>query len=622
MKVAKRKKSPKGTARTANKKPASKKATKKKTTKKKATKKKATKKKATKKKATKKKATPRTAHLKVPSKPRKGAAQQKTRKPRRGAKKATKRSPKRPKRKAVATKSEKVITVSMDSLLKGLAPDQDPDQARPVRMTGDPLLDILIAGDVLNEDMAEWAQAHQAEHGVPLDTALLELDLIDEAELLNGLESCLGMTTARPHDLLRLDPEVAKTLPESFSSSFSLSPLRLHGKELVALVVSPLDEGSLEDLHNLFGLEVRQLAAPSHFLALARDKLYGTGIDERSRTLEARLAQRRAAPDMQRVLANVLQAATLNSAIADLLDFAAHLLEFVCIMVGREGELRVAAVRTAKGAAHQKVLHKPLQQTPRGGQPPSKSLALPGPGCSLAAAFRQGGYFVGPLEGTGADQVFYRALERPPPRWAFLAPIPTAGDSQVFFYADNGPRGIATRWVAELTLLTSRLGQRGGDREEQSSVTSVDEAFQRLFDRQEAPRIVSSGTSGPPAALTNAEQTALDRLRQAAAEAGCEIDLFVDQLLDKRNIRPVPEDATTLVGEVKDLFDKLTTDIPAQLARGMETAFREMVPRLAAAPPAGSRPATGAGIVRKEEAGPREVPSYRSKRRKTKRVKL
>ena len=104
------------------------------------------------------------------------------------------------------------------------------------------------------------------------------------------------------------------------------------------------------------------------------------------------------------------------------------------------------------------------------------------------------------------------------------------------------------------------------------------------------------------------------------------LDLLVDELLKERKVRPAQRDTAALVGEVKELFEKLATDIPTQMARGMETAFRDLAPRIASAPPPAAaygvqRPVANVGLVRKD-SGPREVPSYRSRRRKTKRVKL
>jgi len=358
--------------------------------------------------------------------------------------------------------------------------------------------------------------------------------------------------------------------------------------------------------------------AASHYLALAESKVFGTDLDPRTLELETRLARRRGVQDIQGVLASVLQAATFPSAVSDILDFASGILEYACFLVYRRGHLQVAASTGQKNK-------------------PGNAVALPVEDGALGAAIRQGGYFVGPLGNSPADRSFCQALGRTLPRWAFLAPISTTGEKRVFFYADNAERGIATRWVAELSLLTSRLGQRTSQNQSsdvRAKPTSKEgQDFLLEFERQVTQRITTaakpedSGTVPEPE-RPEAEQGVLIRLKQAAAEAGMELSEFVDELLAGRRAQPAVADTSALVGEVRDLFQKLASDIPAQLARGMETAFREMVPRIAGGTPQpqsaqfGARPPASGGIVRKESTAPREVQDYRNKRRKSRRVKL
>jgi hypothetical protein len=470
----------------------------------------------------------------------------------------------------------------------------------------DPLIGELVASGILNEAAVGWARAHSLESGVPLDTALLELDLVDEEDLLGGLESGYRLTAARPGDLIGFSPRIGEMLPEGFGQTFGLCPVRLSGNRLIALVESPLPPQTVEELGDLFNLEPRQLVAPSHYLALARAKVYNAPVDPRTRDLEARLAKRRGASEVKYRLASASSGAMLTSAIADILDFAACLLEHSCFFEGRGSELRAVTIQDSRLSY---------------GRP----LAVPETDCPLGAALRYGGYFVGPIAGSPAECRLFRALGRLLPRWGMAVPVPAADDHRLVLYADNGPRGIATSWIAKLTLLTSRLGQLGAgrsDAEAGGSAATFEEAFGKLVDSAAEP----DREQPAPDPWTPGEQAAMIRLRQAAAGAGLTVEALVDELLREKSIQSPPEDgedAASLVGEIKVLFEKLASDIPAQLARGMETAFSRMAPRLAAEPPAVAKtPKTaGVGLVRKESAE-REVPSYRSRRRKSKRVKL
>ncbi len=480
------------------------------------------------------------------------------------------------------------------------------------------LLEKLSAGGELDPAALDWARAHQAVHGGTLDSALLELDLIDEESLLRGLESCFGLPAALAEDALSADPEVGKRIPRSLSEALAMCPVRITKGELVALVERPLSDRWVEELR-LAGLGVRQLVAPAHYLDLARGRVYGPPTAERARELEVRLAPRREAAEVGQLVASIEHAQTMAAATVIVLDFAATRLNYSCFLVSNGRMLRVGAVS--------------------GGERGSKEqFPVPPTTCTFGAAIQYGGYFVGPIAGTQADHDFYRALSRPLPRWAFVAPVPMAETLAVVFYADNGPRGMATRWIAELTLLVARLGQharalsdRGRQRVKRTDPPPASTIPDTVPARVSKPPLAS----GPTGGLTAGEGAAIDRLRLAAGEAGMTLEAFVDELLTRAGSPSSEDSSTALAGEVRGLFEKLATDIPTQLAKGMEAAFRNMGPRLSqattvagASAPATARsapsrppPAANVELVRKGNAT-REVASYRSRRRRSKRHKL
>ncbi len=493
----------------------------------------------------------------------------------------------------------------------------------------DALLSELTARGVVDSTGADWALARQAERGGSVDSSLLELDLIDEDELFRGLAACTGLPAVELADIPSADPEVGKRLPLGFTRSFRMCPLALDGGRLKALVEAPLSGDSVQELREVFGLEVDQHIAPAHHVALARGNVYDAPVDERTLELEARLARRRTS-DVRHAMEQLAGVTTLGSAAGAVLDFAAELLEFGSFLVPIDNRLRVVASRTT-------------------GVVPNEQVPSPPSDCTLSASIQHGGYFLGPIAGNEADRAFYAALGRPVPRWAFVAPFRVTPESRGLFYADNGSRGLAKRRVAELTLLVARLSQRAGDwrrsvRWDEWASEAESALDSRILQSEPAPAPAPAPEPEPepepalepapapepapepaPAPVLAApEQRALDRLRQAAEAAGKPVDELVDELL-RKDTAPAP---MALAGEVKGLFEKLATDIPAQLARGMESAFRDMMPRLSSvAPPsapAAARPsaASAVDLVVRKDAAPREVPSYRSRRRKSKRVKL
>ena len=452
-----------------------------------------------------------------------------------------------------------------------------------------PLLDKLIARGDLYPVAAGWARAHQNERGGTLDSALLDLDVIDEEGLLKGLESCLSMTAATPADLAAIDPELAEQLPKDIRLHTSMCPVRLSGEQLVAMARAPLSDKLLEKLRAL-GLQVRQLVAPAHYVALARGRVFGSRVNDHTEALEARLARRRDV-DLQRVLAKVAEAPEMVSATAAVLDLSASLLDFCCLFEVLDEGLRVLAAR--------------------GGLALTGPFPVPDGDCTLAATFQRGAKFAGPLAGSDLDRRLYQALRRPPPKWVFAVPVLANAGSTTILYADNGPRGMAPRWVAELTLLAARLSRRAGGAVEHGQQAAQDDEDQAAAVAQQSP----------------AERAALEKLQQACAEAGVPLGSFVDALLRGGKPQTGPDSATVDMDAVQELIQKLAADIPKQLSVGIQSALRNMPPRYAAAPgalPAGAVPRSPASTVDlvHQEAGPRKVGDYRSRRKRTRRIDL
>ena len=580
------------------------------------------------------------------------------------------------------------------------------------------LLDQLVSSGVLDAPSADWARAHHAQHGIALDTALLELDLIDEESLVRGLGQCLGLAPGLPTELAQVDPGVGQRLPEALGQSFQVCPIRFAHGRLVALVDSVPPMEAQEELRDLFGLQLRLLAAPSHYIAVAKSEVYGSALSERGQRLEMRLQRRREAPDVAQTVEAISAAQKLPEGALAVLQYAAPRFHSCCFMVVGDHGLRIVAIP-----------HEP--------DPKPLMVDHPAVTSTLAPAIRYGGYFLGPLPATDDNRVFLGSLGQDLARWAFVGRVPVPRGAGVVLFAENGRRGIPTRWAAELSLLAARLGQRGGSwaslsrnpgllmaavapsapepNEEKAPSPLVSEAA-RAFAAELAaevvglevagdgtstdqdapttdttetisePPIANEATPPPPNseaasaeppntvdealeplaptpgpapvevaepvtaaspepettrspgvnvadAVSEAERKVLERLHRAARAAGVSLTEFTDRLLDAPAPVPVPAPppAPALAGDFKDLFEKLATDIPTQLARGMEAAFKDIAPRLAAgvapaAAPVGApapRPSAAASVdIVVKQAGPREVASYRSRRQKSKRVKL
>jgi hypothetical protein len=487
----------------------------------------------------------------------------------------------------------------------------------------DPLCRALLDAGALDDGGLALVEEHLDAHGGSADQALLELDLVDEEGLLAALAQVSGLAAATAADLGAAEPAAAARLPLAASETFRLCPLRLQPDGVVAVVTQRLPDRWEQELRDLFALGVTQVVASTHHLAVARHAVYGAPLDARTQALAERLARRRAAEGAGAVVAAMAAAPSLKAAAGELLAHGLRLLEFCCLL--RPGADVARPWLIGRDGAWQ-----------RG------EAALPlGPGCVFGAAVLHSGYFLGPIPESPAHRAFFAALGREVPRTAFVAPAPGTGEPALVLFGDNGPRGIAPRWVAELSLLTARLGQwhpAPGARPPEVVLARPEPASTRApAPPAEAPPEPESqpqpqSPPQPQPDLSAEDRATFARLRAAAAAAGQPPAAFLEQLLTTSRARPEPPAAPTVGGgEVKELLNKLASDIPTQLARGVENAFREMLGRLgpqaAAAPAAGAAPARATPaatveLVTTATAQPREVPDYRARRRKIETTKF
>src|SRR5512133_3725093 len=263
--------------------------------------------------------------------------------------------------------------------------------------------ELLEAGEVTPLAI-DWAYEHASQRPCSLAQALLELDLVDEQGLVRALAATLGMPAAQPSDVREIEPGLASRLPPRLELAPALCPIRLEDDELTLLASEALGDEWLAEVRSA-GLRPVPLAAPEHYLALARSAVYWTPPAARTGSLEQRLARRRGAPDVGLVAAQLAEAQTSAAAAALVLDYASYWVEYVALLVCHQDRLRIVALRGA-------------------GRAPTGRLPLPEPGCTVAAAVRYGGYFLGPLAGGEADLRFYQGLGRSLGCWAFVAPVP------------------------------------------------------------------------------------------------------------------------------------------------------------------------------------------------------
>jgi HEAT repeat protein len=154
----------------------------------------------------------------------------------------------------------------------------------------DALERLLVEEGLVSGEDLERARARQAEVGGALDTALLELGLAEEPDLIDVLGRAAGLPPAPTSGFLDPDPRARRAFPSKVAERHGLVPFGLDGRELLLAVSYPVDPGLLEEVSFMLSLHARPHVAPEWRVRALIERLYGTPMPERLRVLAARLS--------------------------------------------------------------------------------------------------------------------------------------------------------------------------------------------------------------------------------------------------------------------------------------------------------------------------------------------
>ena len=163
---------------------------------------------------------------------------------------------------------------------------------------------LVEAGAASSADL-EAAVARQREAGGTLDSALLELELVEEGELLRLLTRASGFPPA-PLDPAP-DPRARRVLPARVAERHAMAPFRLEGQQLAVAAAHPVDVTALDELSFMLSLQIVPHVAPEWRVRELLSKVYGGPLPARMAALAVRVrakevaAQRTSpAPDRDR----------------------------------------------------------------------------------------------------------------------------------------------------------------------------------------------------------------------------------------------------------------------------------------------------------------------------------
>jgi hypothetical protein len=153
----------------------------------------------------------------------------------------------------------------------------------------DPLAQALLDLGNLSSDHLKKGEALQSIHGGGLDTALLEIGVLDERSALEALARARGAPAVDPHDLREIPPEVLRLLPAKAAHRLRAVPFRASAASAHVAVLDARDLGTQDELAFVIGRRVRLFVTTETRMVEALVRHYGGSMPSRFRALLDRL---------------------------------------------------------------------------------------------------------------------------------------------------------------------------------------------------------------------------------------------------------------------------------------------------------------------------------------------
>jgi hypothetical protein len=140
---------------------------------------------------------------------------------------------------------------------------------------------LLVDEGAVSADAMERAVARHREAGGALDTALLELGLVDEPRLVDALSRAAELPPAPASAWDASDPRARRVFPSRVAERHGLAPFALDGRELALVATHPVDLGLLDEISFMLSLHLTAHVAPEWRVRGLIQRLYGGPLDPR-----------------------------------------------------------------------------------------------------------------------------------------------------------------------------------------------------------------------------------------------------------------------------------------------------------------------------------------------------
>jgi HEAT repeat protein len=149
------------------------------------------------------------------------------------------------------------------------------------------LAELLVEEGAVSAGGVAQALERQREAGGSLDTALLELGLLDEASVVDALARASGLSPASPEAYAAADARARRVFPAKVAERHGLAPVALDGRDLRLVAAHPVDLALLDEISFMLSLHLSAQVGPEFRVRSLIHRLYGGALAPRLAALEA-----------------------------------------------------------------------------------------------------------------------------------------------------------------------------------------------------------------------------------------------------------------------------------------------------------------------------------------------
>jgi hypothetical protein len=316
------------------------------------------------------------------------------------------------------------------------------------------LIESLTRRGLLDPQRARDAVQRQVLLGGALDTCLLELRLVSEQAILEGMAAAYALPAATLADVTApAELRATRVFPEQWAKKHVVAPRSLVGSRLTVLSPAPADVSLLERLGELLELTIEPVLAPEYRVHQRLGLLYDEEPPERFRLLLEQAgdgliaavdrARNAGAPTKPltfgEAVTRLKDARTRDDIIKTALAYAHRDLEHVAVFIVHERHLDGLM---ALGGSHDSIA--------------DVSLSLDDESAFRVVLETQA-HYLGPLPGDLLHRGLLAQLGREQPRTALIVPLRLRGRTIALLFGENGMRSIPPRLAADLMLFTTHV---------------------------------------------------------------------------------------------------------------------------------------------------------------------